>query len=429
MTDLVIKYIEENGLLTKDKPVLVALSGGRDSVVLLDILNKIGYECIALHCNFHLRGAESDRDEQFVRSLCEQKGINLTIRHFDTVGYSKEKNISVEMAARELRYAWFEKMLLLLKGQAIAVAHHKDDRAETLLLNIIRGTGLRGLCAMRCKNGNVIRPLLCVSRQQIDRYVNDNNLQYTDDSTNNETVFKRNKIRHDILPTMAEINPAIIDTLNNEAEIFRRTNALMEYYVTIEQQRICKTENDYIEIDTELLQQHPLAQDLLYEIIRDYGFNYEQCSLIYENIDEQSGKRFLSAEYKLLKDRNTLIIYPRKQDKKIPQIEVLRRERNKQEPFPPTNANHAFFDTSILDHPLTLRHWQYGDTFHPLGMTESRKLSDFFNDRKISVKRKHELWLLTSGEDIAWIIGERIDNRFKVGKKSTEIVEIKITED
>ena len=255
-------------------------------------------------------------------------------------------------------------------------------------------------------------------------------------SKNQKLIFSKLKIMkinldslYSIVKKNSELIQNIIDTLNNEAEIFRRTNALMEYYVTIEQQRICKTENDYIEIDTELLQQHPLAQDLLYEIIRDYGFNYEQCSLIYENIDEQSGKRFLSAEYELLKDRNTLIIYPRKQDKKIPQIEVLRRERNKQEPFPPTNANHAFFDTSILDHPLTLRHWQYGDTFHPLGMTESRKLSDFFNDRKISVKRKHELWLLTSGEDIAWIIGERIDNRFKVGKKSTEIVEIKITED
>ena len=424
MINTVKQYIAEHHLLSENHPVFIAVSGGRDSVALLDIMDKMRREYIVLHCNFYLRGEESYRDELFVRDLCERYNAQLIVHHFDTKQYAQEHGVSIEMAARELRYTWFDEMCLKLKIDSVAVAHHQDDQAETLMLNIIRGTGLRGLCAMKSRNGNIIRPMLCVNRQQIDKYINDNNLQYIDDSTNNETIYKRNKLRHEILPLMREMNPNILETLNRETKIFQQTNLLLDYYINKDKERYCRTDKDSIEIDIEQLRQHPLAQDLLYELIRGYGFSREQCSLICDNLDGQSGKRYISNNYELLKDRTTLFVYPRKNEDSVPQIIVERRQRQPQEHFPPTKANHAFFDVKILDRPLSLRHWQYGDTFYPLGMKQSRKLSDFFTDQKISIKRKSELWLLMSGEDIAWIIGERIDNRYKVKNNSSEIVEI-----
>jgi len=426
MLDKVKQYIRDNSLIADDKLLLVAVSGGRDSVALLSILNNLHYELNVLHCNFRLRSGESDRDEYFVRQLCERFNIPLIVRHFDTIAYSKCNGISVEMAARELRYEWFERMRQKLRAQGIAVAHHEDDQAETMLLNLNRGTGLRGLCGMRAKNGYVVRPLLCINRCEIENYLTEQGLTYVDDSTNDETIYKRNKIRHDILPTLKVVNSNITETLCREADNFQRTTDLYDYFIQQERERICKVENGDIEIDIKLLQQHPLPKQLLYELIRDYGFNWEQCCMIFDNLDAQSGKRFLSADYVLIKDRDTLLLYRPTSTTTEPMINVVQRERQDVEHFPPTQASHALFDAKILDQPLTLRHWQHGDMFYPLGMNESKKLSDYFTNRKISLKRKHELWLLMSGDDIAWIVGERIDNRYKVKKKTKHIAEIKI---
>lgn len=426
MLEIVKKHIEQLRLLDPNKPVLVALSGGRDSVALLSVLRNLSYEVIALHCNFRLRNQESDRDELFVRQLCNHLDVPLTIRHFDTVSYSRTKGISVEMAARELRYQWFENMRLRLKAQAVAVAHHQDDQAETLLLNITRGTGLRGMCGMKSKNGYIVRPLLCVGRQQIEQYISDNHLQYVDDSTNKDTAYKRNNIRHNIIPQLQTINPNIIQTLNQETVIFQNTCLLLDYFVKQQKELICTNTDNCLTINLDKLKLHPMAQELLYEFIRDYGFNGSQAQLIFSNLDSQSGKRYFSADYQLIKDRNEIIVYLK--DKQIiePQLEIKQRPKAVKEKFPSAKADTAFFDSKVLSRNLTLRHWQEGDTFHPLGMNGSRKLSDFFTDMKVSLKRKHELWLLMSGDDIAWIVGERIDNRFKVTKQTTEVVEITI---
>ena len=426
MVELVKQYISDNQLISENKPVLVALSGGRDSIALLDILCQIGCECVVLHCNFHLRGQESLRDEEFVRQLCEEKNVNLIIRHFDTKAYSEEHGISIEMAARELRYAWFETMCKKLKAQAIAVAHHKDDQAETILLNLIRGTGMRGLVGMKSRNGNIIRPLLCLTREQIDAYIADRHLQYVDDSTNSETLYKRNKIRHDIIPILQQINPSVVNTLCNNAEAINSEQNLLHAYVEQERERLSKTQKDTIEIDIQQLASHPMPCELLFELIRDYGFNWEQCRIIANNLEGQSGKRFIAAEYELIKDRDTLFIYKKDTEDRKPEIEISKRQRKDNEHFPSAKAKKAFFDAKILDQPLTLRHWQYGDSFYPLGMTQSKKLSDFFVDQKISLQRKSRLWLLLSGEDIVWIIGERIDNRYKVRHSTKEVVEISI---
>ena len=223
MRDIVERYIVSNDLFDINKPIGVALSGGRDSVALLYVMREINCECVALHCNFRLRGKESDRDETFVKQLCQKLNVNLVVRHFNTEVYAQEKGISIEMAARELRYQWFEQQRSKLKLQAIAVAHHKDDQAETVLLNLIRGTGLKGLGAMKNRNGNIVRPLLCVGRKDIENYLKENNINYVDDSTNQQTIYKRNKIRLDIMPLLAQLNHNIIDNLCHEADIFSRT--------------------------------------------------------------------------------------------------------------------------------------------------------------------------------------------------------------
>ncbi len=424
MIDKVKQFIEQNHLLVAGRSVLVAVSGGRDSVALLSILLQMQCEVVVLHCNFHIRNSEADRDEQFVRQICERSNVQLIVRHFDTMSYSKQKGISVEMAARELRYGWFEKIRQILNAQAIAVAHHRDDQAETMLLNIIRGTGLRGLCGMKCRNGNIIRPLLCVNRQEIDNYLIERDLAFVDDSTNELTIYKRNKIRHNILPELKTINSNITDTLCCEAENFERTHTLYEYFINQIRQDVCTAANESIEIDIDKIRIYPMANQLLYELIRDYGFNWEQSSLVFDNLDAQPGKRFLSADYVIVKDRDTLLLYKQTQEMQMPHIRVIQRERAEHEIFPPTQKAHALFDIKILNQPLSLRHWQYGDMFYPLGMAESKKVSDYFTDRKISVKCKHELWFLMSGNDIAWIVGERIDNRFKVKKHTTHIAEI-----
>ena len=426
MLTKVKQYIEHNNLISTDKPLLVALSGGRDSVALLSILHKLGCELIVLHCNFHIRKDESDRDEQFVKELCSGFNIPLIIRQFQTNEYSRKYGISIEMAARDLRYQWFEAMRQRLDAQAIAVAHHQDDQAETILLNLIRGTGLRGLCGMRNKSNYIVRPLLCVNRTEIEQYIQENDLKYVDDSTNSDTTYKRNKIRHNILPELKTLNPNIVDTLCRETDTFRRTNMLYDHYVRQDIDKICTTTTDGLEINIEELSRHPLAQEMLYEIIRDYGFNWEQCQLIQNNSDAQSGKRYQSADYEIIKDRNALLLYNRNDIPQKPQLQITRRMLDQNEKYPSAKELTAFFDPKVLNKPLELRHWQYGDTFYPLGMNQCKKLSDYFIDHKISLKRKHQLWLLLSGSDIVWIIRERIDNRYKVTDTTKEIVEITI---
>ena len=376
MYDKVKQYIIQNSLITPNQTILVAVSGGRDSVALLSILHKFDCEIIALHCNFHIRKGESDNDQQFVKELCSKHNIPLIIRHFDTQAYSEQHGVSIEMAARELRYQWFENMRQKLGAQSIAVAHHKDDQAETVLLNLIRGTGLRGLCGMQNQNNHIIRPLLCVNRLEIEQYLEQNDLQYVDDSTNADTAYRRNKLRHDILPEIKKINPNIVETLCNEAEIFKRTANIYNYYINQEIDNICTESPDGKEIDIEKLSKHPMAQELLYEIIRDYGFNWEQCQLIYSNIYSQSGKRFLSQEYEIIIDRSKILIFHHNNSSEPPQIQIVKRDRVENERFPAANTNKAFFDIKVLDQTLSLRHWQYGDYFFPLGMKQSKKLSD-----------------------------------------------------
>lgn len=427
-------YIEANHLLTFDRPVITGFSGGGDSVSLLYLLNRLGYKCIAAHCNFHLRGTESDRDEQFCRLFAEKYGIPFEKVDFNTRSYAAQKHISVEMAARELRYDWFETVRIKHGAQAIAVAHHQDDSIETMLLNMIRGTGIRGLRGIRPKNSVIIRPLHCVSREEIIRYLEEQHIIYVTDSSNLSDEYTRNFIRLRLLPLMEEINPSVRQALARTSE--NLADAAFIYSQTVRQAKVLLTEvrdNGRIHLSIEKLMQQPTPRTILYELLKDYGFSRDLSKNIFDALGGEAGKIFKAAEsgYKLLKDRDELIIFrPEKittekylingmtdwhhlpvllSAKTVPVDDSFRIDKS---PFTAT------FDYDKVSFPLTLRKWQLGDWFIPFGMKGRRKLSDYFITNKLNLLEKEDIWILCSNQEIAWVIGKRTDNRFRIDSQT-----------
>lgn len=428
----ITQYIEQEKLFCLTDKVLVALSGGADSVALLHLLLSMGYTCEAAHCNFHLRGDESDRDETFVRELCSQLNVPLHIRHFQTVEEAAQRHISIEMAARELRYAWFEELRRKQNAAVIAVAHHKDDSAETLLLNLIRGTGINGLLGIRPKNGNIVRPLLCLDRKEITDYLQEISQPYVTDSTNLQDEYTRNKIRLNLLPLMQEINPSVKDSLLRTAG--HLNDAALLYKKGIETGKKNVLTEQGILIDA--LLQEPAPETLLFEILSPLGFNSTQTKDIFASLHGQPGKIFLSPACRVLKDRQMLLISPTctvdfssilsPTSPSLP-FRLTMEERELTTDFViPRDRSTACFDADKLEQPLTVRHCRQGDSFIPFGMTGRKKVSDYLTDRKFSLMRKEQQWVLCSGPHIAWLIGERTDNRFRIDGKTKRILLIKL---
>ncbi len=437
MLKKVQEFIHTNQLLAENERVLVGVSGGADSVVLLDILVKLKYDCIVAHCNFHLRGAESDRDEIFVKKLA--KTYNLTYKKvdFDTISYVKTHKISIEMAARELRYNWFEKMATETKATSIAVAHHADDNIETVLLNLGRGTGLKGITGMEMRNGKVVRPLLNCYREEIEQYAEQNNLEYVTDSTNTENEYKRNKIRNQIIPLLAELNPSVKATFSQNIRNFKA--AWNIYSDKIEQIKalIVKVKDSQAFIHIQRLKQQTEAQNVLFEILSEYNFNSKVVEDIFVGLDSNSGLIYHSPTHRLLKDREQLIIDEIKETSDaeflIPEgkseicepIKLTFRGFERTEGFKPSKtADTIHIDADKVKFPLRIRKWQQGDRFQPFGMTQNKKLSDFFIDEKLSIYEKENCYLLISDNEIVWVIGMRLDNRFRVDKETRNILEI-----
>lgn len=426
----VAKFIEEKGLLAPGQRVLVALSGGADSVALLVALQKLGYDCEAMHCNFHLRGTESMRDENFVRTLCQKHNIPLFVTNFDTTAYAAEKSISIEMAARELRYDAFEKQREKIGAAAIAVAHHRDDSAETLLLNLLRGTGIKGLHGIQPKNGHIVRPLLCVSREEITDYLKWRGEEYVTDSTNLKADFTRNKLRLEILPLMKEINPSAAESIALTAE---RVSEAEKVYAKAIEEGIARVKKENI-IYIEKLKKEPSPQALIFEILQPLGFNGAQIKEIATAIDSDSGRTFCAQEWEVVKDRATLIIAQRGED--ILQPTTLLPDSTTPTPQGVLTCmvkifdgkiekgrNHATIDKSKVKLPLTLRLWQQGDRFTPFGMRGSKLLSDYMTDRKMSIIEKRRQLVVTDADGkIVWVVGERPAAHCAVGKDSTEVV-------
>ena len=426
MRDLVRAYIEKYQLLTENRPVLVGVSGGADSIALLTILVELGYSCIAAHCNFHLRGEESLRDERFTKEYVEKLQIPFVKIDFETEQYAAENHLSIEMAARELRYRWFEEQRVHWGAQAIAVAHHRDDNVETFLMNLIRGTGIRGLSGIQPKNGFVVRPMLAVSREEIQNWFAKRNLSYVTDSTNLSDAYTRNFIRLRILPLLEEVNPSVKKAIARTSEHLAATEVIYLQVIEEARKEVFDSEN---RLSIAALMKYPAPNAVLYELLKVYGFSRSVVEDIYSSLTKESGKVFFSSSFRLIKDRDYLLFSPLVKE----EIQEYILNGDEKEWIGPIELsfesvvittdfqirkekNIAYFDADKLTFPLTLRKWQEGDWFIPFGMKGRKKLSDYFSDRKFSRLEKEQTWLLCSGDTIIWIVGERSDNRFCLDK-------------
>lgn len=424
------KYIEKNELLAPNSKVIVGLSGGADSMALLDILTLLGYRCIAAHCNFHLRGEESNRDAAFVKQWCKTTDIEFTSIDFDTEGYAADKKISIEMAARELRYHWFEIIRKQYNAHAIAVAHHKDDSIETVLLNLVRGTGIHGLTGIMPKNEYIVRPLLCLSRPEVESYLEERGIPHVLDSTNNEAIYVRNFLRLNIIPELEKLNPAVKDAISRTSDNIAEAEKV--YNSAIEKDIWQVFSEDKIDISELIKTASP--QSVLFELLSPLGFQSSVIDDILNSLDGISGKVFYSNEYRLIKDREYLLLDKIGQEEQKDEILIDKTSQEITHPIHlninlkqndnsiEKDANKLFADADKLTFPLVLRKWKQGDWFIPFGMKGRKKLSDYFSDQKFSLKDKEDCWILTSGDDIVWIVGERSDNRFRVTEETKNVL-------
>lgn len=426
--DKLLIHIQSKHLFTGHGLVLVALSGGADSVALLSLLHDMHLPLHALHCNFHLRGPESDRDEAFVRQFCQQLCVPLTVAQFDTATYASQHGISIEMAARQQRYQFFQEQADLMGAEAVAVAHHLDDQAETLLLNLLRGTGLRGLAAMSPRTGIIVRPLLDVRRSDLISYLNSRGLAYVTDSTNLERDALRNRIRLDIMPMLRQINPRADEAIAHTARIVRESMPIYKEAVT---RRFASAGVTPTSMPLEFLRQSGSeASALLHEWLDQWGFNSTQQTQILRSLNTTPGRMWHSPGACLLLDRQSLVIKPTapgkeqgtpSQQSSCPQLKITRTIVNA---IGETGPHIAYFDADKLTQPLTLRTPQRGDYFYPLGLGGRKLLSDFMTDLHLSRFQKQAQPLLCHGDDIIWLIGLRSDHRYRVTSETKVIVKM-----
>ena len=438
MLEKVKKYIDDKHLLKSSSTVVVGVSGGTDSMALLDILSLLNYRCIAAHCNFHLRGEESNRDAEFVENWCKNVDTEFTSIDFDTHEYARNKKISIEMAARELRYEWFEIVRQQYEADAIAVAHHCDDAAETVLLNLLRGTGIRGLTGISPKKGNIIRPFLCVSRNEIEEYLKERNIPFVTDSTNYDDIITRNYLRLNVIPMMEKLNPSAKNA------IFRTSQNIAEAYNIYENaiETLIKEVMSGEKISIEKLKNTPSPISVLFEILAPLGFNSSVVEDIIDNLNSSSGKVFLSKQYRVIKDRQFLLL-SKIADKNNIDSEILIHEGTNEILWPihlkitVVNKNaidvnkqgrFLFSDAGEVRFPLKLRKWKDGDWFVPFGMKGRKKLSDYFTDCKFDLLEKENQWILESDGQIVWIVGKRNDERFKVSEHTDNVLMIEWVE-
>lgn len=414
----VAAYISAHHLLTPRTLVLVAVSGGADSMALLIALRRLGYNVCALHCNFHLRAAESDRDEQFVAQWCQRHDVPLLVHHFRTRAYARRTGKSIEMAARDLRYAWFRQQRLRLQAQTVAVAHHADDQAETLLLNLLRGTGLRGLAAMPPRRDHIIRPLLAITRKDILRFLDDEQETYVTDSTNLLRDARRNQLRLDVLPLLRTINPRANLTLALTAQRIQQTLVYYEKGVKAELRRLGAT-------PTRLPSRDPI---LLHEWLTGRGFNAAQEA---DMITAQTGALFLSPTHRLLATRDAYVLEPRTPDRPVCLTLAIPGQTHDVEatvlPAMPSPDGAAYFDLDRLPLPLTLRTARPADRFRPFGLDGTRLLSDYLTDLHVDrLERQRQLVVADAEGRILWVVGRRAADHCRVTETTTRVLRLKL---
>lgn len=447
-------FVARNQLLAADNKYIVALSGGADSVALLLIMKALGYDVEAAHCNFHLRGKESERDENFCVSLCESLGVILHRIHFDTLTYAQLHKVSIEMAARDLRYSYFEQLRRDINADAICVAHHKDDNVETILLNLVRGTGMNGLTGISPRNGFILRPLLCIGREDILEYLEAENQDYVTDSSNLVDDVQRNKIRLNVLPLLENVNPAVKDNILTmarwiaeastivEASLYEaKAKAVSSLSVGAKNHDAKPMVNDSFSVDISKIEEYPSAEYLLWDILKDYGFNSSQVVLVAENLHATTGTSWLSSSHELTLDRGRLILTPLDKEEgrqmRIPEagtyvytelckLKIEQKEINENYTIS-RSSDKVCLDAQKVKFPLMIRRVARGDRFVPFGMKGSKLVSDFLTDQKVALPlKRRQLVVADAGGNILWVVGKRLDGRFAVSPCSKSVVEISL---
>lgn len=411
----------------------IAVSGGIDSMVLVHLFQEIGYPFAILHCNFQLRGEESDGDMRFICNYADKFDIPWSVGRFETEAYAKEMKVSIQLAARELRYDWFQEQLFDKGFDYILTAHQADDTIETFLINLSRGTGLDGLTGIPEKNGQILRPLLPFSRDEIEQYAKENSIQWREDSSNASDKYLRNKIRHHILPVLKELNPNFNHSFRNTLEFLSQSKSLVTDAASFMFFEVCRQVGDEFHIDIKKLLELENFKAYLHEWLRKFGFTAWED--IYGLIYAQSGKQIFSDDYRLIKNRDVLILAERTGEE--PEVyPVYEDVDNLNVPLKITVCNtndihlgdkHTIFvDKDTLKFPLEFRKWEEGDYFYPFGMTGRKKLSKYFKDEKFSLTDKENTWLLCSENEIVWVVGKRADRRFSVSGTTRNIIKIEL---
>lgn len=432
-------YINQNALFTADDKILLAVSGGRDSVLMVHLFKLSGYNFGIAHCNFNLRGEESVRDEHFVKMLAATLDIPFYVKHFQTKDYAHIHKVSIQMAARELRYQWFEEIRDQNNYAFIALAQHQDDAIETVLLNLTRGTGIAGLHGILPKRGNLIRPLLFLSRAEINEIMEKEQIDYVEDSSNLSTNYARNKIRLKVLPQLKEINANLEVTFQHNIQRFADTEMVLQKVVADLKAGLLISKQNAIHISIAEIKRLSPQKLLLFELLKPYGFTEHLIAEVLQALDKQSGLSFFSASHQLTLDREDLILIALKEKEQrhlllhaqsphvvLPEAELtwftLAKSVFEQEYEFERDHNMAYLDAEKLIYPLILRSRQAGDRFKPMGMNNFKKLSDLFIDEKVPVTKKDDIPILVNGNgEIIWVIGFRQDNRYRISPATKNV--------
>ena len=447
MKAILKKHIHKNLPFLADKKILIAVSGGIDSTVLTHLFYKLNYSISLAHCNFSLRGKESNKDEQFVKNLGVKLEIPTFTIKYDTESYALENGLSTQMAARELRYNWFEKISKENDIDYILTAHHKDDVIETFFINLTRGTGIDGLIGIPEINGNVVRPFLPFNRNDILVYATKNKIEWREDQTNTSIKYVRNKIRHKIVPVLKELNPGLLDTFQNTIENLKGTQQIVTDQIDTISKKVISEQNGNLHFNITILKSLSNPKVYLFHLLNEYGFT--EWDDINDLLDAQSGKKVFSKTHRLLKDRDFLMLSEIEEGDNnsfeinntttyienpiklsIEKIDISFDNKNDQNKI----LNELLFDddsTISIDYnklkfPLKIRKWQKGDFFFPIGLNGKKKLSKYFKDEKMSLLEKENTWILTSGTNIVWVIGKRLDGRYKVSNSTSTILKFKL---
>ncbi len=435
-----LKNIEKKKLFTKADKLLLGLSGGKDSMALAHLLLDCGYKFSIAHCNFNLRGEEANADELFVKEYFQKKGVEVFTIRFQTKQYAESNNCSIQMAARELRYKWFIELLEKEKFDFVLTAHHANDNVETFFINLLRGSGLNGLKGIPEKTESVVRPLLYATQEEINQYITKHVIPFREDSSNSEEKYLRNKLRKQVVPLLKEINPSLEETMSREMLILKQSHSLLSEAIEKKLKYSVSTNNGVTKINLKELYASPYRELLIHEAIKQYGFTTDIVLQINESINTiQPGKKFYTRSHVLLIDRDNLIIQALDEKSEtasfeIPaEIEAIKFPihlvfKKEEAEVILKGSNIACIDVDKLKFPLSLTRWQEGDVFCPLGMKGSKKVSDFFIGQKLSIFEKQEQWILRSANEIVWLVGLRMDDRYKVNEntKQTLIIEWKI---